>query len=295
MGFPWVGRARPDRLRSVTARTLRFRPGTPGVLATLTLPGVTGKLVYVSRELFDLDCTAVSATVDADPYFSRDGPGQQGALGGSAWHAVRVHHRCRPMGSPEAVCERVGSLMHQLHQASRNVDPGSLMDIVLLREAGASCIGSARDEAICVEVADMLFEIGTRPLINTRRHRGRREALGILVSPAVDALRRGGGATARFAEVDSDDSGSASESPRRFGGDRKSLAAAVKKRRREAQPELVNPTVLAALGAAAAPRGGVRQAPVFREDPRVAARPRADSVRRGALQTWLESDDGRAR
>ena len=270
MGFPWVGRARPDRLLCVTARTWRFRPGTPGGLATLTLPGVTGKLVHVSRELLDLDSTAVSAAVDADPYFSRDGPGQQGALGGSAWHAVRVHHRCRPTGSPEAFGERVGSLTHQLHQASRNVDPGSLMDTVLLREAGVSCIGSARDEAICVEVADMLFEIGTRPLINTRRHRGRREALGIL------------------------DSGSASESPRRFGGDRKSLAAAVKKRRREAQPELVNPTVLAALGAAAAPRGGVRQVPVFREDPRVAARPRADSGRRGALQTWLDSDDGRA-
>ena len=62
------------------------------------------------------------------------------------------------MGSPEAVCERVGSLMHAAHSAARNLDAGALMGLVLLREAGVTCIGSARDESICEEDDDSICQ-----------------------------------------------------------------------------------------------------------------------------------------
>ena len=41
-------------------------------------------------------------------------------------------------------------------------------------------------------------------------------------------------------------------------------------------------------------RGRVRQQPLYQEDVRTEERSRADSVRRSALHTWLESEPGSA-
>jgi hypothetical protein len=148
VGFPWEGRKNPITMKSSLAAKWRYRGGAPapGSLATLLLPGLIGKLVYIRQIKRELDWSEVSSSVDGDPYFSRDGHGRFSVspAGTSCWHIVRIHNFCRPMGSPEAVCERVGSLMHTHHEPKRHVDAGALMDAVLLREAGVSCIGHAR-------------------------------------------------------------------------------------------------------------------------------------------------------
>ncbi len=57
------------------------------------------------------------------------------------------------MGNPEAIRERVGSLMHQQWSAMRHLGAHACMDEVLLRDAQVTCLGSNRDERICREVA----------------------------------------------------------------------------------------------------------------------------------------------
>ena len=78
------------------------------------LPGRVGRLVHVTHAVRELDWSAVSAAVDGDPYFSAGPVAMQDDRGAtrprSTWHAVRIHHQCRPMGSPEACCERAGRL-----------------------------------------------------------------------------------------------------------------------------------------------------------------------------------------
>ena len=90
----------------------------------------------------ELEASAVSASVDMSPYFSRDGPSPSlEQFGRSAWHAVRVHHFCRPMGMPEACCERVGSIMQSNWSKQKGEDVGAIMDSVLLQECmlGVRC------------------------------------------------------------------------------------------------------------------------------------------------------------
>ena len=87
----------------------RFYNVSPGGVAVLAFPKghCLGKLVYVCAARYELDQSAVSASIDSDPQFAL-GEGHRRPL---CWHVVRVHHRCRSLGSSEAVCERVGSLL----------------------------------------------------------------------------------------------------------------------------------------------------------------------------------------
>ena len=147
---------------------------------------MVGRLVHVQKGIADLDWSAVSASIDCDPYFSRDGHDRHKKCGVSAWHAVRIHNFCRPMGSPEACCERVGSTMHSLWDPHRGARGGTglLMDEVVLQEAKVEAVGSARDEGLIEEIASALWQTVYRLLITQRkRHRERSQGCGRQVTP----------------------------------------------------------------------------------------------------------------
>lgn len=100
------------------------------VAAVLRPQELFGRLVYVETSHAELDASAVSASVDSLPYFARDGPCPSSATrrNTNAWHAVKVHNFCRPMGASEACCERVGSIMQNNWEKRKGEDAGALMD-----------------------------------------------------------------------------------------------------------------------------------------------------------------------
>ena len=288
-----------------TRQSWGFQPGevTPGNVAQLSWCGqLVGRLVHVQRVVADLDWSAVSAAIDCDPYFSRDGHGRHEQCGGSAWHAVRIHNFCRPMGSPEACCERVGSLMHNIwdpHRAARG-GTGLLMDEVVLQEAKVDCTGSARDEGLVQEIAKALWHTGYRPLI-TQRKRALREATGALRGAPSKAIARarlsGDDVDAdrawTFGAADSDGS-QGSDSDGEWVGTpswfpRVGMAAALDERRRAHAPAYSCEHVNRAIGRVAegAPIPTIREHPGKPAD-------RAGSDRREALRTWLRSEEGLA-
>lgn len=109
-----------------------------GHLAVLLSPSdLFGKCVYVQHADTVINASAVSASIDSSPYFSRDGPVPQSpheSVNSSAWHAVKVHNFCRPMGMPEACCERVGSIMQNNWSKRKGEDAGAIMDSVLIQD-----------------------------------------------------------------------------------------------------------------------------------------------------------------
>ena len=110
-GFPWRGTKNLHRSRRATEAKWAYKTA-PGSMAVSVLPGCVGKLVYIRRKVEVLDCSAVSASIDTNIYFSMKY--------GMCWYAVRVHNFCRPMGSPEACCERIGSAMNHLTPKRKN-------------------------------------------------------------------------------------------------------------------------------------------------------------------------------
>ena len=142
----------------------------------LNLPGVSGRLVYIEEVVEKLDWGAVSAAIDLDPYFARDGPKQhKRANPSNAWHAAKIHNFAREMETAEACCERVGTIMHHTDESTRFLnDAGVLIDTTLLKDAGLNCIGTSRDAAVVREVVSTLEALGYRPLAvspKTRRAR----------------------------------------------------------------------------------------------------------------------------
>ena len=190
VGFPWKGRQMTGLTKRVVIEKWGVRPAEPGGLATLLLPGSVGKLVYIEACVKDLDWSAVSAAIDCNPHFSRDGPrfGRTRRSRTSTWHAVRVHHQCRMLGVPEACCERTGSAMKRLWGKNPSVSVSALMDLTALAVAGVTCCGSKRDEDLCQAVADSMTHMGRVPNVGRRTEKAR-ERHGVGVSRAVQNFR----------------------------------------------------------------------------------------------------------
>ena len=193
-GVPWRGRRGGSARRSVASGEWDARKAEPAGLAVLRLPGVTGKLVYIREHIKELDWSAVSGSIDCDPYFSRGGV--DGAR--LAWHAARLHHRCRTMGPPEACCERVGSLMKWVWGKNNRLSVSTLMDIVGLIAADVRCSGTDRDEALCRAVAEAFLDAGRMPDVG-HKYRQRRAEAGIVVSRSVARFRQDATAAMRAA------------------------------------------------------------------------------------------------
>jgi hypothetical protein len=316
VGYPWRNRKRPDQMRRSVADRWRVRMD-PGGLATLLLPGVVGKLVHIEEVVTELDWSAVSASVDTNPYFSRDGPSRtRRSSGVSAWHAVRVHHQCRLMGSPEAVCERIGSIMKTAWNRNPSAAVSTLMDIVTLNAANVSCSGTARDEELCGNVADIMLDLGRRPIV-CRKAKSARARQGIEVSRAVHNFRKDEvasliecGRLASDAREDADDSDN--DGPL----DLEAVSAPPQKRRRgtgvvagsfrctrditedihnnfvKANPTMTLPkSVHDALQKATSSK--ISALPVRHERRCPVASERAGSVVQSRLALWLDTDSGK--
>ena len=157
---------------------------SPGGVAVLAFPkgNCFGKLVYVCAAKYELDPSAVSASIDSDPQFAL---GERSKLR-LCWHAVRVHHRCRSMGASEAICERVGSLLGRAWSGQLNVN--ALMDNVYLDAARVLCIGGERDAMVSAEVARCLLAARRNPFV-TERFKKARLSQGLSVSHSVHRVR----------------------------------------------------------------------------------------------------------
>ena len=299
VGYPWRGRKRAHAMRTTTRDMWRCRlqDPLPGGLATLVLPTMVGKLVYVRNVCKTLDWSAVSASIDMDPFFSN---GKGSRHPGNAWHAARIHNFCRPMGSPEAVCERIGTLMHMQWEATRHADAGAIMDEVLLRDAKVTCIGHPRDERICREVAKAMFAFGRRPIVS-ERFRG---ADGVVTSRTIDRARllhkSSVDESGRHGHVSasSEEDGEEGEEDDGIGAGAMAqwstpsrLKSEMADRASRAEPSLNMPAV-SAVYSAKLQRGRVAGLPVYQEDPRQAKKDRAGSVVVSGLQAWLSSDEG---
>ena len=136
---------------------------SPGSLARVrsggSSPVVAGCLVQVVRRLRSLSATSVSAALDLHSWFAVcRSPGSTGSLSSNCWGAVRVHHRCRLLMSPDAACEGVGSIMRLQWDSRRSTGEvaGRVADSVALSAAGVRCVGAARDEALVAEVVATL-------------------------------------------------------------------------------------------------------------------------------------------
>ena len=209
IGFPWQRYKGSARFRTRAAiAEWSVRDINPAGLAILLLPGVVGKLVYIEEVVKELDWSAVSASIDSDPFFGRDGPTLPGHEFPSAWHAARVHHQCRLMGVPEAACERVGSTMKMLWNKNQSTSVSTLMDTTLLATAGVTCAGTQLDEELCCTVAQAMARLGKSAPTLSKRRQAKRDKSGVNVSrsvmnfreDAVKALREAGRCDALGAE-----------------------------------------------------------------------------------------------
>ena len=111
--------------------------------------------MQVVRRLRSLIATSVSAALDLHSWFAVcRSPGSTGSLASNCWGAVRVHHRCRLLLSPDAACEGVGSIMRLQWDSRRSTGEvaGRVTDSIALSAAGVRCVGAARDEALVAAV-----------------------------------------------------------------------------------------------------------------------------------------------
>ena len=277
-------------------RERRSYAPSPGGVATLALPsgGCLGKLVYVRAAKYELDPSLISASIDSDPYFAL---GKEGS-GFPAWHAARLHHRCRSMGSSEAVCERIGSLLQRAWQP--RCDVNAVMDGVFLDSAGVLCIGGERDAMVAAEVTECLSMARRRPHV-TAQYRARRRRAGIAVSHSVQGGRREAQerleASGRQADDGGDsDQGDAQEAAWWRGAihSASDLADFRRDRKRVAPRALCSTRVDHALQANVTHSKAVAAQPwlLQRADGAAASSSAAGSVTRQKLKSWLDSADG---
>ena len=187
-------RARPQVLRS-GATHWQYSLGGPGSVCAVTSPGTAKcRLVYVVGPVRKPDERAISASLDANPYFSMglsEAAHQRGVAqmrGRAAWHCCRLHHHCRVVATPEACCERVGSTLEDTWSARRSHGGlGMLIDRVAIREAGLVAAGGRRDESI---VQNVLATLKTQKFSATTTERIAR-ARGSDLSRALSSHRVG--------------------------------------------------------------------------------------------------------
>ena len=144
----------------------------PGSVGVLSWGNCRGKLVRV-RILRRLDVSAVSASIDMEDYFVFGPPAVVASRRRLAWHAVRIHNLCRPMGANEEYCEHIGSMIRACYHTNADPDIPTTMDKVILRDACVKCVGSPADEALCRSIARIMIGMGRSPFVSERRKKKR--------------------------------------------------------------------------------------------------------------------------
>ena len=160
------GHCRPSAKLRGNRLQLQYASGEPGNLATTIVPGVCGKVVHVDEIFRELNWAEISAAIDTYPFFSlgldaTTSLSNAGVLPDCAWHAARIHHRCRSFGSAEACCERVGSMMKLQWQKNTKRNLQRFMEATLVRCAGVmGGSGCAFDEQLCKDICGAMEDLG---------------------------------------------------------------------------------------------------------------------------------------
>ena len=312
MGVPWKGRKRPHTLRRSVRQSYSYEPAPAG-LGVLMLPGCAGRVVRVVGLRQELDWSAVSASIDGHPYFSREGM-MRGRLR-PMWHVVDIHNYCRPMGAAEACCERVGSFMHSAWRENSNVNASFMMDTVLLREAGVTCLGSQRDELLTTQVSEVLSKVHRNVKCQSAKASKRRKVEGVQLSRTihyllqdeekalVDAGRwpRDEGDDARLWGDGDEEKGMAqaatAASPRTELAHLKThtaVHAGVKAARARSMPAMILPQrVQQTLQMSTTRSGGVRALPLVDLNAQTERKSLAGSALRERQFVWMNTEEGR--
>ena len=159
------GHCRPTAKLRGSRLQFQYGSGEPGNLATTTAPGVCGKVVHVGEVFRELNWAEVSAAIDMHPFFARQhattSESKADVLPDCAWHAARLHHRCRSFCSAEACCERVGSTMKEQWQRNSHRHLQRFMEATLLRSTGVmGSSGCAFDEQLCRDICGAMEDLG---------------------------------------------------------------------------------------------------------------------------------------
>ena len=138
-----------SRRQSKRARSLHGKPALlPGHVAACMI-NKKRMLVYIQARILSVNVSKVASALDSFPWFSI---GTRNSWLSSAWHAARVHHRCRLLFPPDAPCERMGSFMRLAwDQRQGRASPAYVSDRLYLMQAGVACLGNERDEMILKE------------------------------------------------------------------------------------------------------------------------------------------------
>lgn len=138
-----------------------------------------GRLVEVVRRLCTVDAERVAAAIDCEPWYSigkeawpasslPDFAEHVRRRGAMAWHAARLHHRCRLLFAPDACCESIGSLIRRHWDPERGLSPAEVADGVFLAQAHVSCVGGPRDESLVDAVVQTLAQTSRYQARSTR-------------------------------------------------------------------------------------------------------------------------------
>ncbi len=184
-----------DKQQKRRRRSKRAR--SPSPLASL-LPGHVAvcycknkrMLMYIEARLMTVDVSKVAAALDMLPWFSL-------GTGVCAWHATRVHHRCRLLFPPDSPCERMGSYMRLAwDQRQGRASPVYVSDRLYLMQAGITCLGSDRDEMIVRETCRLLESTSKYKMTGDALHSRLKEEA--VVAPFVRAKDKAMAASGRF-------------------------------------------------------------------------------------------------
>ena len=181
------------------------------------------------------------------------------------WHVVRLVHRMRLLRGQEACCERWGSLLHQLWDASSHWNAGTVAGRLQLREAGLAQ-NTRSTEAVVQHIVTHLTNVHN---MNPFALRGRRHE-ATAATPAAGHLHQGLARALKESTYTSE------------------------KAKADAEPRMLQliPSARDAVAAAFRSDGSMQALPLFQEDARTVAHDRADSVVRERLQSWWRSEEG---
>ena len=121
-----------------------------------------------------LDVGKLAASFDIDTSWHQP----TGRFPEGCYHVLRLGHRLRFLCPPETPCEAWGSLLHILHRAMANCPHQRLRSRLFLKEAKVRCCGGARDEIFVQLISEALLAAGKRPMPKCPRVTHWRSALG---------------------------------------------------------------------------------------------------------------------
>ena len=276
-----LGAPRSSRVRSKSAqRAAGFQAGKLAVLH----PGsqqAPRRLVEAQQVVWRIDTAAVAAALDTHTWFAIGGEGGHTA----AWHACRVHHRCRLLFAPDSPCERMGSLLRLLwDQRSSSAYPSYSTDRLLLAQAGVQCAGGARGEMIIEEVAALWRKMSKRMVARA----------GVATAQVTDrhaSLQASGRAQGSLPLGDREALAPEAVGDLDGAGGRKRRAF-FQDRARESKPVTL-PQLLEATVQAACPAGGlIRALPVDVGHLHAQERGAAVSSLRERMRNWTDTEQG---